>query len=156
MLKNKDKASVREAHRRKFSAELLNSNIRAYFRKKYKLKVSDRDINKVWSEWVQMCISEPLGLGRVVEMDKSSKIFVKAIPINKHKRAIALREKGLAYVGGRITKANINFDTSKYIYKVVYESSKFKQGTKVFFKPHQNISKEVNKGVNRGKILNRF
>ena len=156
MLLNKDKARVREANRRKFSAEVINSNIRNSFKKRYKLKVSDRDINKVWSEWVTECISEPLELGIVVNIDSSSKIWVKAIPVNKHKRAMALRDKGLAYVGRRITKANINFDTSKYIYKVVYENTKFKYDTKVFFKPHANISKSVSKGINRGKILNRL
>ena len=69
---------------------------------------------------------------------------------------MSLRSKGLAYRNGKIVEADINFDTSNYIYKVVYENISFKQDKKIFFKPNVKISKAVNEGIINGKLITRF
>lgn len=156
MLKSKEKISLKAKNLGKFSAVILRDNIKRKLKKKYKIRITEGQINKVWRDWVEESIIKPLGVGGVVEIDTNSTIWVKATPTYKHKRAMSLRSKGLAYRNGKIIEADINFDTSNYIYKVVYENGFFKGNKKLFFKPNVKISKAVNKGIINGKLITRF
>ena len=117
---------------------------------------SKSEINKIWKDWIDECVVKPLNVGTIVKLDKESKIWVKAIPVHKHKRAMSLRSKGLAYVSGKIREANINFDTSKYIYKVVFETERVNKKVKLFYKPHISIKKSVSDGIVNGKLITRL
>lgn len=158
MLKSKSKkrANVIARNRRKFSPYLANEALKRRFKKYFGLEISSEEINKIWNDWVEENIITPLSVGTIVHIDKDSKMWVKATPIYKHKRAMALLEKGKMFAGGRVIDANINFDTSKYIYKIIYENNKFKGKTKLLYKPHRAISKAVNEGIINGKLITRF
>ncbi len=77
-------------------------------------------------------------------------MYVKATPIHKHKRAVALLNKGVTIGMSGVKSANINFDTSRYIYKIIYENDKFNEDVKLFFKADKSISKAVNEGIVNG------
>lgn len=139
-----------------FNKKSIESNIKKKFKRIYKKKISKSEINKIWSDWIDECVVKPLNVGSVVRLDKESKIWVKAIPTHKHKRAMSLRSKGLAYVSGKIREANINFDTSKYIYKVIFETERFNEKIKLFYKPHVNIKRSVSEGIVNGKLITRL
>lgn len=156
MLKSKDKQSIKAKNIGKFSHVIVRDNIKLKLKKKHKLKITDGKINRVWKDWIEDQIINPLSVGTIVNIDDNSRIWVKAIPVYKNKRAMSLRSKGLAYRNGKIVEAEINFDTSNYIYKVVYENKCIKSDNKIFFKPHKNISKAVNKGIINGKLITRF
>ncbi len=158
MLKNKSKkrANVVARNRRKFSVYLANEGIKRRFKKYLGVEITSKEINKIWNDWVEENIITPLSVGTIVQIDKDSTIWVKATPIYKHKRAMALLGKGKMFADGRVIDADINFDTSKYIYKVIYENRKFKGKTQLFYKPHPEISKAVNEGIINGKLITRF
>lgn len=139
-----------------FNKKSIDDNIKKIFKKEYKSKISTSEINKIWKDWIDECIVKPLNVGTIVKLDKESKIWVKAIPVHKHKRAMSLRSKGLAYVSGKIREANINFDTSKYIYKVVFETERVNKKVKLFYKPHISIKKSVSDGIVNGKLITRL
>ena len=125
-------------------------------KKKFKKKITSTQINKVWADYIEEEITKPLSFGAIVNIDKYSKIWVKATPLVEHKRAMSLLEKGLIYNGGRIKEANISFDNSEYIYKVVYENKSFDKKIQLYYKPHSNISKAVNEGIKQGKLITRL
>jgi len=156
MLRSKEKISLKAKNLGKFSTVILRDNIKKKLKKKHKIRITEGQINKVWRDWVEEEIIKPLSVGSVVQIDSKSKIWVKATPTYKHKRAMSLRSKGLAYRNGKIVEADINFDTSNYIYKVVYENISFKQDKKIFFKSNVKISKAVNEGIINGKLITRF
>jgi hypothetical protein len=139
-----------------FNKKSVDDSIKRKFKKIYKKKISTSEINKIWKDWIDECIVKPLNVGTIAKLDKESKIWVKAIPTHTHKRAVSLRSKGLAYVSGKIREANINFDTSKYIYKVVFETERFNEKIKLFYKPHINIKKSVSEGIVNGKLITRL
>ena len=139
-----------------FNKKDIESNVKKKFKRIHKKKISTSELNKIWNDWIDECVVKPLNVGSVVRLDKESKIWVKAIPTHKHKRAISLRSKGLAYVSGKIREANINFDTSKYIYKVVFETERFNEKIKLFYKPHVNIKRSVSEGIVNGKLITRL
>lgn len=158
MLKNKStkRVNVQARNRRKFSSTLVNEAIKRRFKKYMGVEITSTEINKIWNDWIEENIITPLSVGTVVQIDKDSKIWVKATPIYKHKRAMSLLSKGKVYRNGTVVDADINFDSSRYIYKVVYENKKFKGETKLFYKAHKAISKAVNEGIINGKLITRF
>lgn len=130
--------------------------IQKRYKKVFKSKIGIRDIHKIWNDYIEEVVIKPLSVGSIVKIDKRSKIWVKATPTLENKRAVALFNKGLMYSGGRIVEANLNFDNSKYIYKVVYENTSFKGNGQLFFNADQKIKKAVNEGIKQGKLLTRF
>ena len=68
---------------------------------------------------------------------------------------MALLSKGLMYKNGRIVEANMDFNTSEYIYDIVFETRRFKEKTKLYFQPHRNLSTAVRQGILKGKLITR-
>lgn len=139
-----------------FKKSEIDNRIKKRFKTKYKKRISINDINKIWKDWVYETIEKPLNVGSVVNIDKKSKIWVKAIPLHKHKRAMSLRNKGLTCLNGKIQEAKVNFDTSKYIYKIVFETDRMGKDIKLFYKAHPKIKKSVNDGIINGKLITRL
>lgn len=133
-----------------------NLMIRRIYKKEFKKTISDSEINKIWDSYINDHILPILKKGDVVSLNGVLKIWVKATPINKHKRAMALLNKGLMYVGGRIKEANISVDSSEYIYKILLESNSEKNKKKTFFKPHTRLSSTVREGIKSGKLITRL
>lgn len=133
----------------------VHASIRRVFKKKFKERISTPEINSIWTSYLEEEIINNLQIGAIVNIDKKTKIWVKAIPVTEHKRAMALLSKGLMYVGKRIKEADISFDSSQYIYKIMLESERFNGGTQLFFKPHKNLSNSVNEGIKKGKLITR-
>lgn len=143
-------------HHGVWQQDRVNYHIKLKLKRKHRKQISIRKISEVWQDYIQEEIIKPLSIGTPVKIDVKSMIWVKATPILEHKRAISLLKKGLMYKGGRVVEANLNFDSSKYIYKVIYENKSAKKERKLFFKPNENISKAVNEGIKAGKLLTRF
>lgn len=133
----------------------LNATTKRLFKKKFGQKLNLAEMQKIWSDYIGE-ISKDLAKGTVVNLTKNTKIWVKATPMVENKRAMALFEKGLMYFGGKIVPANINLDTSQYIYDVVLESSLHKECKRIYFQPHKNISKAVREGIISGKLVTRI
>lgn len=133
----------------------LNATTKLLFKKKFKQRLNLADMQKIWSDYVEE-MSKDLAKGTVVNLTKNTKIWVKATPMVEHKKAMALFEKGLMYFGGKIVPANINLDTSKYIYDVVLESNLHRECKRIYFQPHKNISKTVREGIISGKLVTRI
>lgn len=139
-----------------WQTDRLHSQIKYRFKRAYKKKINGQEIQRVWNSYIEEEIIEDLKVGSIVKLDSNSKIWVKAIPITEHKQAMSLLKQGLMLKGGMIVAANINFDTSKYIYKIVYENKKMNKDYKLYFKPHPKLSEAVNEGVTKGKLIIRF
>lgn len=148
-LKGKSKAG-------KWNQERTNYLIKTGFKKKFGSKITAPEINKIWKDYIETHIIPNLEKGIVVKVGLKSKFWVKATPIIKHKKAMSLLSKGLMYNGGRIVAANINLDSSQYIYKIVYENDIKKVTDKIYFEAHSNIKKAVNESIKNGKLLTRF
>lgn len=133
----------------------LNATTRLLFKKKFKQRLNLADMQKIWSDYIEE-ISKDLAKGTVVYLTKNTKIWVKATPTVENKRAMSLLEKGYMYLNGKIVPANINLDTSKYIYDIVLESNLNKECKKIYFQPHKNISKAVREGIISGKLVTRI
>lgn len=134
----------------------LNATTKRLFKKKYKQRLNLTDMQKIWSDYIDEVVIKGLEKGSVVNLSKNTKIWVKATPTIENKRAMALLEKGLMYFGGKIVPANINLDTSRYIYDVVLESSLNRECNRIYFQPHKNISKAVREGIISGKLVTRI
>ena len=143
-------------HHGVWQQDRVNYAIKMSLKRKFRKQISIRKISKVWEDYMQEEIIKPLSIGIPVKIDKFSSIWVKATPITEHKRAMALFKKGLMYKNRRIVPVNLNFDTSKYIYSIVYENNCAKKERKLFFKPNAKISKAVSEGIKAGKVLIRF
>lgn len=140
----------------KWSTPRLHYFIKKRYKKTFNKKITTLEINKIWSSYIEEEILNNLKLGAIVSLDKQTKIWVKATPITEHKRAMSLLNNGLMYVGGRVKEANISFDSSKYIYKIMLETDRYKDKLQLFFKPHKNLSSVVNEGIKQGKLITRL
>lgn len=135
--------------------ELVHYNIKLAFKRKFKKRISGREINKIWEAYVEEAIIKKLEVGGIVDL-KFAKMWVKATPTVEHNRAMSLLKQGKMFKGGMIVDANLNFDTAKYIYKIMFEAERYKGDLKVHYSPNPKISKAVNEGINKGKLLTRF
>lgn len=140
----------------KWSTPRVHSLIKRDFKSKFNKKITTLEINKIWGSYIEEGLISGLKKDGVYKLGGKIKVWVKATPISKHKRAMSLLNKGLMYVGGRVTEAKLNFESSEYIYKIVFESSGFKSKFKLFFKPHQNISNAVRDSIKKGKLITRL
>lgn len=140
----------------KWSKESVYKAINRKFKAKFKKKISITDVNKIWESYLKEEVLNNLEVGAIVNIDSKTRIWVKAIPILENKTVMSLLDKGLMYVGGRITKAKLNYDNSDYVYKIMFESDRFKGGTKLYFKAHESLSNAVRTGVINGKLITRL
>lgn len=139
-----------------WQSDRLHAKITYFFKKQYKLRINGQEAQRIWNDYIQEEIIKPLSIGAVVNLTPKTTMWVKATPILEHKKAMALFKKGLMYQNGKIVPININFDTSKYIYEIVFESKCMNEDYKLYFKAHPTISKAVYEGVTKGKLITRF
>lgn len=137
------------------SVPLLHFNIKKAYKKKFKEKITTPEINKIWRDYVQEEFIKTLKVGGIVNIDESSRVWVKATRTSEKKNAMSLLNKGLMYKNGRIVEANMNLSTSEYIYDIIIESKRWKQETKLYFQPHRDLSKAVREGILKGKLITR-
>ena len=140
----------------KWSTPKVHYFVKKNYKKSFKEKITTPEINKIWNDYVEEEIISNLRIGSVVRIDDKTKIWVKATKTTDNKRAMSLLRKGLMYSNGRIVEANLNLDSSEYIYKIVLETERFREKTKLFFKPHKNLSLAVTEGVKNRKLITRF
>lgn len=141
---------------RVWQSDRVHANIKLHFKRHYKQRITGQEIQRVWNDFIQEEIVKELSENGICKLDNSSMIWVKAVPILEHKKAMSLFKKGLMYQNGRIVPINLNFDTSKYIYDIVYDNEGMNKDYKLYFKPHAMLSKGVHEGIKKGKILTRF
>ena len=134
----------------------VHSQIKRVYKKRYKEKITTTEIKKIWSSYVECEILEGLKVGAIVNLDKRTKIWVKATKLTDNKIVMALLDKGLMYVNGRVKEAKLNFDSSEYVYKIMLETDRFKGDTSLLFTPHQNLRNAVTEGIKKGKLITRF
>lgn len=138
-----------------WSTPRVHHKIQGEFKKRG-LKITSPEINKIWTTYIEEEIIKTLEVGGIVYLDSKSKIWVKAKKTVENKRAMALLNKGLMYKNGRIVEANINLNSSEYIYDIVFETTRFKEKTKLYFQPHANLKKAVREGILKGKLITRL
>lgn len=139
----------------KWTTERLHFQIKKMYKRKFKQKITTPEINKIWNAYIEEEIINNLALGQVVNIDKKSRVWVKATKTIENKKVMALLEKGLMFKGGRVTEANMNLSTSEYIYDIVFESTRLKSKERLYFEPHRNLSKAVQEGILKGKLITR-
>ena len=125
-----------------------------YYTQKNLYDMREEEDNRFDKSNVEEIISN-LALGQIVNIDSKSKMWVKATKTIENKKVMALLVKGLMFKGGRVTKANINLSTSEYIYDIVFESTRLKSKERLYFEPHKNLSKAVQEGILKGKLITR-
>lgn len=133
----------------------LQTRLKKSARRKTKVKITNRDVNKIWETFIDEEIIPALVINSVYDFGGGVKLWVKATPIMQHKRAVALMKKNLMYRQGRIMPVKINYDTGKYIYKI-YLEIKNREGKKIFFNAHSNLKKVVTESINKNKLITRF
>lgn len=139
----------------KWQTEKVHYYIKEHL-KTHKVKINSKEINKIWKDYIQAEIIDTLAFGGVIQLNDNAKMWVKATPITQHKVAMSLLKKGLMLNRGGVVEANINLDTSKYIYKICYENTKFVNVKQMYYAAHPNIRKAVNEGIVKGKLITRF
>jgi len=139
-----------------WQSDRLHAKITYFFKRYYKVRINGQEAQRIWNDYIQEEIIKPLSVGAVVKLTPRTTMWVKATPILEHKKAMSLFKKGLMFQNGKIFPININFDTSKYIYEVMFESECMNKDYKLYFKPHPTISKAVHEGVTKGKLITRF
>ena len=139
----------------KWTTERLHSQIKKMYKRRFKQRITTPEINKIWNTYIEEEIINNLALGQVVNIDKKSRVWVKATKTIENKKVMALLEKGLMFKGGRVTEANMNLSTSEYIYDIVFESTRLKSKERLYFEPHRNLSKAVQEGILKGKLITR-
>jgi hypothetical protein len=139
-----------------WSTPRLHFLIKKRYKNNFRERITTPEINKIWNSYIEEEILSNLKIGAIVKLDKQTKIWVKATPIIKHKRAMSLLTNGFMYVGGRVKEANMRFDSSKYIYKIMLETDRYKDKLQLFFKPHKNLSNVVSEGIKQGKLITRL
>lgn len=142
--------------RSEWSTERLHSIIKQTCKRRYKAKITGREINKIWSDFIDEHINKGLEVGSIVNLKEFAKIWVKATPILEHKTASALLKRGKIMKGRMIVDANINLSSSDYIYKIMFEPLKYKGDIKVYFKAADSLRNAVNKGIEERKLITRF
>jgi hypothetical protein len=133
----------------------MDRQIKRAFKIHYKKKITSAKINKVCRDFIEQYISIPLSKGEIVTINEHV-FMVKSKHIADNKRIMSLLDKGLMYKNGRIVRANLNFDTSSHIEKIVYENKDREQNNKLFFEAHKNIKASVRKGIISGKLVSRL
>ena len=141
---------------RVWQTDRLHAQIKLHFKRQYKTRIVGQEIQRVWNDYIAEEIIKPLSVGSIVELNDKATLWVKATPILEHKTAMSLFKRGLMLQGGKVVPININFDTSKYIYDIVYENKDMNDEYKLYFKPHPTISKGVHEGIKAGKLVTRF
>jgi hypothetical protein len=139
-----------------WSTPRVHGLIKRDFKRRFKQRITTLDINNIWASYVEEEILNTLRVGGIAKLDDKTKIWVKATKPSDNKRVMALLEKGLMYVGGRVTEAKLNFDSSDYIYKIVLETTRYKKNKQIFFKPHQDLRDAVTEGIKKGKLITRL
>lgn len=134
----------------------VHGGIKRDYKKKFKEKITTQEINKIWASYVEEEVLNGLKIGKIINLDDKSRIWVKASKPIDNKKLVSLLEKGLMYVGGRVTKANMSFDSSDYIYKIVFETKRYKHTKQIFFKPHQDLRDAVKEGIKKGTLITRL
>jgi hypothetical protein len=142
--------------RSEWSTERLHSIIKQTCKRRYKAKITGREINKIWSDFVDEHINKGLEVGSIVNLKEFAKIWVKATPILEHKVAVSLLKRGKMFKDKMVVDANINLDSSDYIYKIMFEPLKYKGDIKVYFKPNASLKKAVYNGIKERKLITRF
>jgi hypothetical protein len=140
---------------KKFDKPRVHRRIKKTCKKKG-IKVSAKEINFIWKEYIKAKITEPLSTFAETRIEGMGKFIVKATPITKHRMAKTILEKNRMLKSGNLLEANRDLRTSKYIYKICFEPTNRRGEKDVYFKAHKNISKEVYKGITNSTILTRF
>lgn len=138
-----------------WSTPRLHYFIKKRYKKAFKEKITTPEINKIWNTYLEEEVINTLAVGGVVNLDASSRIWVKASPTSQNKRFMSLLEKGFMYRNGKIVEANLNMSTSEYIYDIIFETKRWREETKLYFQPHANLSKAVRQGILKGKLITR-
>ena len=133
----------------------VNTMLRKRFKRKFKKKLLVSDISNIWKDYIKEDVLNNISKGIVSDIDNSSRIWVKATRTVDNKRFMSLLSNGLMYRRGRILEADINMNTSEYIYDIVFESKRWKSNVKLFFQPHKDLSKAVRDGILKGKLITR-
>lgn len=133
----------------------LQTRLRKRVKRQTKVKITNREINKIWETFINEEIIPTLIINSVYNFGGGVKLWVKATPIMQHKRAVALMKKGLMYRQGRVMDAKINYDSGKYIYKIYLETRE-REGKRIFFNAHSNLKKAVRESINKNKLITRF
>lgn len=139
-----------------WSTPRVHGLIKRDFKRRFKQKITTKDINDIWNSYIEEEILNNLKIGAIINLDNQTKIWVKATKTTDSKRMMSLLEKGLTYVGGRVTKAKLNLSSSKYIYKIVLETKRYKKNKQIFFKPHQYLRDAVTEGIKKGTLITRL
>ena len=108
------------------------------FKKKFGKKITAKEINKIWKDWVQYRITENLLDGRLVKIDKHSTMEVVGFPILQSKTLTA----------GKVMRSNgavMVLDASRkrpdFQYKIVYKNTLAKE--KIYFKADVEIRRQL-------------
>lgn len=147
---------IAEKKNGEFVVSRVHGLIKRKFKKEFKKRITTKEINNIWASYIEEEILNGLRVGAIIKLDNNTKIWVKATKPMENKRFVSLLEKGLMYVGGRVTEAKLNFNSSDYIYKILFETKVYKKDKKIFFKPHQDLRNAVKEGIKKGTLITRL
>lgn len=121
---------------------LLRKRIKKRFRKAFKKKITSRQIDKIWSDYVDAKAEELLSGGKI-ELSDGFEFEIVGKKIIEDKRLFALMSNGLMLKGGRVMKSTgLNKSRPGFSYKIEMKNKNFKDGD-LYFEAHPGIKKKV-------------
>lgn len=144
MTKRMTQPTIAKRARHKFNMPLVRRRAKKMMRKKFKKTIKLSDVDKVWNDYVELGIIQPLIKYGFVNVDDrmSFKIVGKSV-VNRPEIA-GMFERGVSVrKGGLVTDTtNITLNRSGIIYKIVLTDTNCKNG-ELIFKPHKEFAKKV-------------
>ena len=136
--------TISKRARHKFNMPLVRQRAKKLMRKKFKKTIKLSDVDKVWNDYVEFGILQPLLKYGIVNVDDRMMFRIVGKSIIDRPELAAMFERGVTIrKGGLVTDTtNLNLNRNGIIYKIVLIDKNHKGG-ELIFQPHKEFAKKV-------------
>jgi len=142
--------TIHKRAKRKFDRKAIRKRGVKLMRKRYKKKIGLSKVDKVWKDWVELMIVDPLIKSGSVQVDKHLSFEIVGKRIIDDNKAFGMMSKGLMSMpNGRLKKITGLNETRKGIkYSIVMTDGLFREG-KLSFVADNEIKKKVSEALRK-------
>lgn len=129
---------------RRFSFPVLRKRAKVMMRKKHKKTVNLTKLDKVWNEFVEYGIIQPLLKFGKVHVDDNFSVEIVGRRVENDKRLTAMVMNGMVISkkGFKTEAKELNRSRRGVVYKIVVEDKSYKSG-QLIFEANKKLSKRV-------------
>ena len=136
--------TIAKRARHKFNMPLIRKRVKKIMRKRFKKTIKLSDVDKVWNDYVEFGIIQPLLKYGTVNVDDRMMFKIVGKSVVNRPELAAMFERGVSIRKGGLVAdtTNINLNRNGIIYKIVLVDKNHKGG-ELIFQPHKEFAKKV-------------